>query len=201
MKDTERTHLSSIARPARVVVGVTGSAGSAAALRMAVAEARSSERVLVAVLAWEPPGGEAAYRLAPDPDLVRIWERAAIERLDSAFAQALGGSADASAGTVGGVPDDVALERVVVRGPAAYALTGLAERADDLLVLGAGARRPLARLLRGAVRRRALAHAHGPVMLVAPPAQPPALPRAVRRELRRLTPEDFLRPAGLGAPH
>ncbi|WP_042426549.1 universal stress protein [Streptacidiphilus anmyonensis] len=206
MKDTERTALPSLVRPARVVVGVTGSAGSAAALRMAAAEARRSGRVLVAVLAWEPPGGEAAYRLAPDPDLVRIWERAAIERLSAAFAEAFTGAStemftETATGEVDGVPDDVRVERVAVRGPAAYALTELAEHPDDLLVLGAGARRPLARLLRGAVRRRALARAHGPVMLVAPPAEPPTLPRAVRRELRRLTPEDFLRPSGLGASH
>ncbi|WP_174501741.1 universal stress protein, partial [Streptacidiphilus neutrinimicus] len=90
MKDIGRTALPSLARPARVVVGVTGSAGSAAALRTAAAEARRSGRVLVAVLAWEPPGGEAAYRLAPDPALARIWERAAMERLDSAFAEAFG---------------------------------------------------------------------------------------------------------------
>ncbi len=125
-----------------------------------------------------------------------------MERLDSAFAEAFGspiGGGPDDDGLVGGVPDDVALERVVVRGPAAYALTRLAGRPEDLLVLGTGARRPLTRLLRGTVRRRALAHAHGPVMLVAPPAEPPALPRAVRRELRRLTPEDFLRPTGLGA--
>jgi nucleotide-binding universal stress UspA family protein len=193
MKDTNRTELSSFVRPARVVVGVTGSAGSGAALRTAVDEARRSGRGLVVVLAWEPPGGEAACWLAPDPRLVRIWERAATARLSAAFADAFA--------EVGGAPDDVAVERVVVRGPAALALTSLAERPDDLLVLGAGTRHPLARLLRGAVRRRALARSHAPVMLVAPPALPPALPRAVRRELRRLTPEDFLRPAGLGAHH
>jgi nucleotide-binding universal stress UspA family protein len=194
MKDTNRTELSSFVRPARVVVGVTGSAGSGAALRMAAAEARRSGRGLVVVLAWEPPGGEAAYRLAPDPGLLLIWERAAGERLSAAFA-------DAFAETVGGAPADVEVERLVVRGPAALALTSLAERPDDLLVLGAGTRHPLARLLRGAVRRRALARAHAPVMLVAPPSLPPTLPRAVRRELRRLAPEDFLRPAGLGTSH
>jgi hypothetical protein len=39
-----------------------------------------------------------------------------------------------------------------------------------------------------------VARAKAPVLLVAPPA----LPRAVRRRLRRITPEDFLSPAGTG---
>ncbi|RAG81591.1 universal stress protein [Streptacidiphilus pinicola] len=193
MKDTQRTELSPLVRPSRVVVGVTGSASSAAAVRLAAAEARRSGRALVAVLAWEPPGGEAGYRAAPDPELVRIWERAAMERLDAALVSAFSEPGDGST-----PPQGPCIERLVVRGPAALALTWLADRPDDLLVLGAGTRHRLARLLRGRVRRQALARTHTPVMLVAPPAQPPALPRSVRRELRRITPEDFLRPSGLG---
>lgn len=196
MNDTERTERSPLARPPRVVVGATGSASSAAAVRLAAAEARRSERPLVAVLAWEPPGGEAAYRLAPAPELVRIWERAAMQRLDAALASAF-------TGTTGGVAQAPPVELVVVRGPAARALTWLADRPDDLLVLGAGTRHRLARVLRGRVRRGTPARSCAPVMLAAPPAHGagrlPALPRSVRRELHRLTPEDFLRPPGLGA--
>jgi nucleotide-binding universal stress UspA family protein len=180
MNDTEHSPL---LRPARVVVGVTGSAGSGAALRRAVQEARCSGRVLVPVLAWEPPGGEAAHRLAPEPWLTRLEEHAARQRLAAAVAAALGG-----------FPDDVPVQPMVVRAPAAYALNALADQPGDLLVLGAGPRHPLARLLRGWVRRRAVARTQAPVLLVAPPA----LPRGTRRALRRLTPEDFLRPAGHG---
>ena len=172
------TDLSPAVRPARVVVGVTGSASSAAALRRAVYEARRTGSVLVPVLAWEPPGGETVYRVAPEPRLAAIWAHKAAERLEAAVAAS------------GGIPDDVVAELIVVRAPAAYALNSLADQATDLLVLGAGRRNRLARFLHGHVRRCAAATAAAPVLLVAPPTTP----RKVRRELRRLTPEDFLRP-------
>jgi nucleotide-binding universal stress UspA family protein len=180
MNDTE---LSVERRTGRVVVGVTGSPGSEAALRRAAQEARRSGRTLVPVLAWEPPGGEVAYRIAPEPRLAARWEQEACRRLEAAVDVALGG-----------FPVGVPVDPAVVRGPAAWALTALASEPVDLLVLGAGPRHPLARLLRGSVRRRAVARAKAPVLLVAPPA----LPRAVRRRLRRITPEDFLSPAGTG---
>jgi len=172
------TDLSPAVRPARVVVGVTGSASSAAALRRAVYEARCTRSVLVPVLAWEPPGGETVYRMAPEPRLAALWALRAEERLDAAIAAS------------GGIPDDVAAERIVVRAPAAFALNALADQAGDLLVLGAGGRNRLARFLHGRVRRCAAATARAPVLLVAPPASP----RKLRRELRRITPEDFARP-------
>jgi nucleotide-binding universal stress UspA family protein len=204
MKESRRIERRPLVRPGRVVVGVTGSASSAAAVRLAATEARRSGRVLMAVLAWEPPGGEVARRLAPDPGLDRIWERAALERLDTALAAAFTGPAGVGLPEEGPTPEPefglrgLRVERLVVRGPAALALTWLADSSDDLLVLGAGAHRRLTRLLRGRVRRGTLARAQGPVMLVAPPAPLPALPRSVRRELHRLTPEDFLAPPNLG---
>ncbi|TGA93813.1 universal stress protein, partial [Streptomyces sp. MZ04] len=51
---------------ARVVVGVSGSPASLAALRVGVDEARRAGRVLVAVIAWEPPEGEGLYARRPD---------------------------------------------------------------------------------------------------------------------------------------
>ena len=180
------TFLSPSVRPARVVVGVTGSASSGAALRRAVDEARRGGGELVPVLVWQPPGGEAVYRTAPAPDLMKIWKRRAQERLESAIAA-----------SIGSFPLDLHVEPVVVRAPTVWALTELADGPDDLLVLGAGPRHPLARRLRGAVRRKVAARAKVPVLLVQPPTVPraPRVPRAMRRELRRLTPEDFLRPA------
>jgi nucleotide-binding universal stress UspA family protein len=166
-----------------VVVGVTGSASSGAALRRAVYEARRSGNLLVAVLAWEPPGGEFMYRTAPEPALLRTWEARARERLDAAIAEALGVLAA-----------DLHIETVVVRGTAEFALTALADRVGDLLVLGAGPRHRLAGYLRGAVRRRVVDRAQVPVLLVAPLAKP----RRLRRELRHVTPEDFLRPLSHG---
>lgn len=168
-------------RPGRVVVGVTGSPSSQAALRQAVEEARYSHRALVPVLAWEPPGGEIAYRMAPEPYLTDLWERRARERVDAAFAAALGGP-----------PPDLPVDTTVVRGPAVWALLELAGEPNDLLVLGAGSPRPLARVFRGHVRRRAIAHARSPVLLV----RQPFIPRSLRRRLRHITPDDFFTPAG-----
>ena len=182
------TFLSPIVRPARVVVGVTGSASSGAALRRAVDEARRSGSELVPVYVWQPPGGEAVYRTAPTPDLLKIWKRRAEQRLESALAA-----------SIGSFPLDLHVEPMVVRAPTVWALTELANGPDDLLVLGAGPHHPLARRLRGAVRRNVTARAKVPVLLVKPPTVPrvprePRVPRAMRRELRRITPEDFLRP-------
>ncbi|MFI1203564.1 universal stress protein [Streptomyces sp. NPDC020883] len=169
--------------PGRVVVGVTGSPSSEAALRRAVQEARCSGRALLAVLAWEAPGGEVASRIAPQPSLAALWERQARDRLDAAIRSALGGLPD--------IPVDPA----VVRAPAVYALNALADQPGDLLVLGAGPRHPLARLLRGRVRRRVMARAASPVLLV----PPPVLPRAIRRRLRQATVADFVSPEGTGS--
>jgi len=181
---TPETTITPGPRPARVVVGVTGSPSSGAALRRATQEARLSGRPLIPVLAWEPPGGEAAYRLAPEPALLALWECNARRRLETAVSEALGA-----------LPRDVAVEPMLVRAPAAFALNALADRPEDLLVLGAGPRRPLLRMLRGYVRRGTLTRAKAPVLLVTPAGRP----HRVRRELRRLTPEDFLRRSpGLG---
>jgi nucleotide-binding universal stress UspA family protein len=174
------TELSPEVRTARVVVGVTGSASSAAALRRAVYEARRTGSTLVVVHTWEPMGGEALYRRAPEPSLLALWERQAGERLETAVAEALGA-----------FPADLHVEKVLVRAPADFALNALADRGNDLLVLGAGPRHKAARYLRGAVRRKVVSSAKAPVLLVAAPAAP----RRMRRELRRLAPEDFIRAA------
>jgi nucleotide-binding universal stress UspA family protein len=166
-----------------VVVGVTGSASSGAALRRAVYEARRTGNALIVVHAWEPPGGEAVYRRAPEPSLLRLWERQARERLDAAVGEALGV-----------VPVDLHIETVVVRMAAEDALNALADRSSDLLVLGAGPRRSIAGYLRGKVRRKVVGTAQAPVLLVAPLSTP----RTVRRELRHLTPDDFLRAGDAG---
>jgi nucleotide-binding universal stress UspA family protein len=174
------TELNPGPRPTRVVVGVTGSPSSGAALRRAVQEARRGGRELIPVLAWEPPGGEAVYRLAPEPALAAVWERNARQRLETAVNEAIGEP-----------PQDVPVELAVVRAPAWYALTALADQPDDLLVLGAGPRHPLLRRLRGQVRHRATAHAKAPVLLVSHQGMQER-PGRMRRELRHITPEDFL---------
>lgn len=80
-----------MAESARVVVGVSGSLSSLGALHRAVELARERNAVLVPVLAWHPVGGEYAYRSAPCPQLLKVWEEAARKRLDTAFEQRFGG--------------------------------------------------------------------------------------------------------------
>ncbi|WP_425828003.1 universal stress protein [Streptomyces fractus] len=155
----------------RVVVGVGGSPASLAALRSAVAEARRSARPLVAVLAWEPPEGEAMYRRWPDAAWARHWFEEARARLAAAFEEALGG-----------LPPDLDVTLRVVRSRPGPALLEHAARPDDLLVVGV---RP--RSLRRAAHRHVRRHAVCPVLAV--PVRP--LQRAELRALRRVRAADF----------
>jgi nucleotide-binding universal stress UspA family protein len=90
----------------RVIVGVSGSAGSVRALRYAARLARDADAPLTAILAWVPPGGDLAERRAPSAELRRIWKQAAAKRLDDAMRTAWGS-----------VPADLMVDPMVVRGP------------------------------------------------------------------------------------
>jgi nucleotide-binding universal stress UspA family protein len=140
----------------RILVGVHGSLGSLQALRFAIEEARKREARLVPVIAWVPPGGDLAERRQPVYSLRQIWREAARERLEVAFDQGLGG-----------LPDDLAVESAVVRGPAGPVLVSAASQPDDLLVVGTGRRGPL-RYFRRSVSRYCLGHAHCPVVAIPP---------------------------------
>jgi nucleotide-binding universal stress UspA family protein len=143
----------------RVFVGVHGSLGSLQALRRAVAEAREQQAVLVPVIAWTPPGGEAADRHTPSPHLRQLWRERAEQRLAEAIDAALGG-----------LPQDIPVTTHVVRGPAGPVLVSLADRADDLLVVGSGrigvARRAFG--LQPPVVRHCATRAACPVLVVPP---------------------------------
>ncbi|MDH6137825.1 nucleotide-binding universal stress UspA family protein [Kitasatospora sp. MAA4] len=154
-----------MAEDTRVVVGVSGSRGSAAVLRRALEEAARRDAVLVPVLAWTPVGGEPAYRAHPCPPLAKLWEQRAADQLDAVLAQALGGR-----------PAGVRIEPMVVRGEAGPVLAQVADRPDDLLVVGTGRRGTLARILAGSVSRYCLAHAACPVIAVPPTAPAPTAP-------------------------
>ncbi|MFJ8062296.1 universal stress protein [Streptomyces sp. NPDC096142] len=141
---------------ARVVVGVSGSTGSLAALHRAVREARRTDAGLLAVLAWEPPGGELAHGRSLSALPVARLRRDAADRLLAVL--------DAAFGTAGpGVP----FQGLVVRGTAGRALVETADRPDDLLVVGPGPRGPL-RALFPSVTRYCVAHACCPVLTVPP---------------------------------
>ncbi len=139
----------------RVVVGVTGSVGNLEALRGAAEEARKREASLVAVHAWIPPGGDIAERRCSVPELRQVWRDAAWRRLWDAFDAALGG-----------LPPDLHVEPVVRRGDPGRTLVMTADREDDLLVVGAGRRGVLWRLLRHRVCGYCMLHAVCPVLVV-----------------------------------
>lgn len=143
----------------RVVVGVSGSPGSIAALRIAADHARRADAPLLAVQAWLPPGGDLAEMRAPCPELRPVWKRAALERLKHAIDAAWGG-----------LPVDVTVEHVVSRGQTGPALLRAADSPDDLLVVGAGRRGPLTRFWSGRVTRFCQRRAACPVLAVPPPA-------------------------------
>ncbi|QMU71051.1 universal stress protein [Streptacidiphilus sp. P02-A3a] len=147
-----------MAESARVVVGVSGSLSSLGALHRAVELARERNAVLVPVLAWHPVGGEYAYRSAPCPQLLKVWEEAARERLDSAFEQCFGG-----------YPAGVRVRPMLVRDEnPGRALVAIADRPGDVLVVSTGRQGRLHRVLRTSVGRYCLAHAHCLVVAVPP---------------------------------
>lgn len=113
----------------RVVAGVSGTLGSLTALHRAAAEARRTDAVLRAVLAWSPPGGELGQRSQPWPELLTECRRVAGDRLLRAVDTAFGAAGP-------GVP----METLVVRGTPGVALIAATNGPDDLLVVGAGAR-------------------------------------------------------------
>lgn len=142
----------------RVIVGVSGSLGNLQALRAAVRVARQNQATLCPVTAWAPPGGDL---LAPNPvpqSLLRDWLRCAASRQQDAFDQALGG-----------YPDDVEVSAQIARGDPGPVLVAVADREDDLLVVGAG--RPGWRhlLLHRSVSRYCLRRAGCPLLVVPPP--------------------------------
>ncbi|RSS81739.1 universal stress protein [Streptomyces sp. WAC06614] len=168
----------------RVVVGVTGTPGNLAALHRAAAEARVRGAELLAVLAWQSPGGELGSRHSLGPSALAHCRAAAVERLretlDTAF---------------GAVKPGVALEGLTVRGTPGAALVDVARDTEDLLVVGTGSRTLVRRLVRPSVARYCLAHASCPVLAV-PPSPLKAELEAVHRrnawrvplDLRELTP-------------
>ncbi len=141
----------------RVVVGVNGSAGSVAALRQAAQEAARHDAVLCPVIAWAPPGGEAADAVNPAPSDVRAhWERAARNRLMKTCDDAL--DADTRR--------RLKIYPRIVRAQAGPALVACSRHENDMLVMGAGSHGPVHRFFHGSASRHCLKHAHCPVLVV-----------------------------------
>ncbi|WP_035804900.1 universal stress protein [Kitasatospora mediocidica] len=162
----------------RVVVGVSGSLGSLAALHRAVAEARRTDAEVLAVLAWLPVGGEYGHRRAPCPPLMAVWREAAAARLNVALDDAFGGA-----------PTGVRLSTVLIRGDSGPALVQTADRDGDLLVVGSGSGSMLARGLRRSVSAYCVKHADCPVLAVPKPPLHRELTAFRRRRLLHLPTE------------
>lgn len=175
-----------MSRSGRIVVGVTGSPASLSALRHASALARREGVPLLAVLAWEPPEGEALYARMPDRSWARMWAEDARRRLEDAVVDGLGS-----------LPAGVAFEGRVVRGTPAAALCRVACLPGDLLVVGSApgrGRSAVARLRRRPVLRAVLKDAGCPVLTVPGPALLPGEARVLRRNARTPAPVEGDRP-------
>ncbi|MER5941150.1 universal stress protein [Streptomyces sp. NPDC001928] len=160
----------------RVVVGVSGSLGSLAALARGAEEARRRGAELWPVLAWQPPGGDLAARRGPGASLLTDeWQRLARERLVGVLKDALG---DTGPG--------VWMYALVAQGSAGLALVEVADREDDILVVGAGRRSLWHRACCRSVTRYCLAHATCPVLAVPPSPLESELAAVHRRNVWRL---------------
>ncbi|MFE7181462.1 universal stress protein [Streptomyces erythrochromogenes] len=169
---------------ARVVVGVTGTPGSMTALHRAAAEARVRGAEVLAVLAWQSPGGELGSRNGCGPAVLTQCRSAAADRLREALDAAFGGARPR-----------VTVEGLTVRGTPGAALVDVARDPEDLLVVGTGSRAALRRLVRPSVARYCLAHAPCPVLAV-PPSPLQAELAAARRRNRLRMPLVVREPAG-----
>lgn len=142
--------------PDRVVVGIDGSEHAGRALDFALEEVRRrGDAVLVAVRAVPLP---VIYGVdtAGVPSLRTEFEQQARAELEDALRE---------------VPDDVAVETVVVEGAAA---TVLVELSDDaaLVVVGSRGRGGFRSLVLGSTSQQLVSHAHCPVVVVHDPASP-----------------------------
>jgi nucleotide-binding universal stress UspA family protein len=167
----------------RIFVGVSGSPGSLRALRQGAELARTHDAMLVPVITWTPPGGEVAERRCPSRYLRAVWKAAAAKELRESIDLALGGA-----------PDDIRLQPEVVRGEPGPVLVCAASEPGDLIVVGAGRRGALNRLVGGRVARFCLAHAACPVVAV-PPSQLEEAAHGMRGwslRHRAATPDDAL---------
>ena len=165
----------------RVVVGVNGSPESLHALRHGVELARQYDAILIAVNAQPVSvrglrqrrragfggvgGGLSLSGLGSG-----IWQHTACTVVRTAFDESLGG-----------LPRDVECVLLAAPGSPGPALLAVAERANDVLVLGAPRRSRATRLIRRGVAAYCLDHAHCSVLTI------PAPPLAVRaRALARV---------------
>jgi nucleotide-binding universal stress UspA family protein len=151
----------------KIVVGVDGSAASAAALGWALDAAIRRGAALDVVCSWRYPMGSEPYLLAG------AYEAAAADATETVHWMVRAALAER--------PDaDVAVHEVAVPGPPVLALLQRAEDAE-LLVVGSRGRGGFRSLLLGSVSQHCVVHASCPVVIVhaGPPADPDAARNAI----------------------
>lgn len=151
----------------RVIVGVHDCLAGLQAVRCAVVEARRRNAMLCAVRAWTVPYAGQSVGL-------RSWRQ---ELVDEAALIVYGAFATA----LGGLPADVEVQVLAPEGGASRCLVDLADRDDDLLIVGDCQRHGLRRAWSRSVARYCTRHAICPVLVV----PPPALARVARHDLTR----------------
>jgi len=148
----------------RVVTGVDGSPGSAAALRFALEEAARTGAGLTVVHAWEPRRPVDPFMPGTDPDEA---ERRTIEAYaDKQVRRMLDEAGDGRTG-------DVPVRVLVVWDQPAHALLEAGAEAD-MIVVGSRGRGGFRGLLLGSVSQAVLHHAPVPVAVVRTHAEGPA---------------------------
>jgi nucleotide-binding universal stress UspA family protein len=156
-----------------IVVGVDGSAGSDAALRWAVAEARlrgSGLRVVHAYHLPHVPLTEAGVGAAGGMGLPAILTEDG-ERLRGMVEGQARRVVDDALARAGDAVAGLEVERVVAEGPPAQTLIEAA-RGADLLVVGSRGRGGFLGLLLGSVSQQCAHHPPCPVVILPPPEEP-----------------------------
>ena len=143
------------AQDRRIVVGVDNSAGSAHALRWALAYARQTGGSVEAVTAWQVPAMYAyAYGWTPtgidNAGIIRYAEKSLTETVTQ---------------VLGAEDNPVAVTTRVIDGPAAQVLL-TAGKGAELLVLGSRGHGAFAGMLLGSVSQHCVQHAACPTVVI-----------------------------------
>jgi nucleotide-binding universal stress UspA family protein len=153
----------------RIIVGVDDSPGGLAALRWAVAQSRSGHAELVAVRAWAlglPRHGGRRRRGGRHQRMVVAFDGAEQRAAAAALIR------QAFRLVSGGVPAGPAVRFATPEGDPGPALTALARREGDVLVVGRRPGHPAMRAVHGSVSRYCSTHSSCPVFVVPPGAEP-----------------------------
>ncbi len=165
-----------------IVVGVSGSSASAAALRWAADEAGREHGMLRVVRSWQTEPRAFYAHLASGPQDAARQHQLARDGLAATLRAVLGAEA----------PDNITTE--VIEGMAERVLVDLSAGAD-LLVLGSASGLTAGRSI-GPVIRGCLSRAYCPVVVVGPEGPPSREPDYLDRMTARLPDYHELLPAG-----